>query len=134
MTGFSLVGPIQTRVGDFLRIKHAIRLEQKGMKFSQGSALTAATSKGYVPRSLVGRGNIVKRREVALAYMEYVTTLLTTGGFARQYGEEIVMGFVTYDDSVSSDCGCPVMLGSDRSNIISSIENATMCIGHEERS
>lgn len=126
MTGFMLTGETQTRVFDFVRVMHAIRLEQKGLKNGQGSALTAATQKGYVPRELVSRGNVQRRREAAIEYMGYVTKLLTTGGTSRQFGEEIVTGKVTY--SGMDDCGCPSYLGTPDSAFYNTPDVGTMCI------
>lgn len=129
--GFILTGPIQTRVFDFMRIHHAIGLESKGLKMSRGSALKAATSKGYVPAGLVARGNINRRREAAMEYMGYVTTLLIAGGFARTYGEEIVAGVLSYVEH--AECGCPTFTpaeGQENRIGLQSPEMATMCI-HE---
>lgn len=129
MTDFVLTGEVQTRVFDFVRLRHAIGLERIGLKHSQGSALNAATQKGYVPRALVGRGNIAKRRETAIEYMSYVITLLTSGGVAKQYGEEIVMGALVY--SATEECGCPIYLGTDASGFFNAPNVGTMCI-HEK--
>lgn len=125
MADISLTGETQARVFDFLRIKQAIRLEMKGLKFSQGSALKAAKMKGYVP-------SWVRYRKDALPYMEYVTTLLTAGGVAKQLGEEIVTGKLTCVGKEGT-CGCPIFQLSDKgvSSFLISGELLNMCI-HQE--
>lgn len=127
--GFILTGATETRVFDFFRIKHAIQLEQKGIGFGERSVVHAATDKGYVPRELVGRGTLILRREKALEYMSYVATLLTTGGNARKYGEEIVMGHLKY--SGTDDCGCPNYSGTEQSDFFNAPDVGVMCI-HKE--
>lgn len=125
MADISLTGETQARVFDFLRIKTAIRLEMKGLKFSQGSALQAAKMKGYVP-------SWVRYRKDALPYMEYVTTLLTAGGVAKQLGEEIATGKLTY--AGKETCGCPIFQLSDKGSsefLSTSADLLTMCI-HQE--
>lgn len=130
MSGYLFTGPIETRVWDFIRTKHAIRLESIGLRHSQGSALEAARRKGYVPDALLRRGSRQVRRERAVAYLDYVTTLLTTEGFPRLYGEEIVTGKLTYSET--EECGCPSFRGSDESGYIAALETATMCIHEQE--
>lgn len=127
--GYLLTGPVETMVWDFIRTKHAIRLEAKGLRRSQGSALQAARQKGYVPDALLLRGNVQVRRDRAMAYMEYVTTLLTSGGMAKAYGEEVVTGRLLY--AQTDECGCPAFSGTDESEFITATETATMCI-HEK--
>lgn len=124
-----LTGKTQAMAFDFIRIKHAIGLEMKGLKLSQGSALKAAELKGYVPKSLIGRGSIDKRRQAAHDYMSYVVFLLTAGGFGRTYGEEIVTGVLAFDSM--EDCGCPTFMPvTDRTNRIGlmPLEKVTMHI------
>lgn len=136
MSDFIAAGEVQTRVVDFLRIKHAIRLESKGLRHSQGSALKAAILKGYLPKHVdwLRRGTIIARREAAINYMEYVTTLLLTGEgtFARTYGENIVMGGLVFDRY--EECGCPVFAASkEKTNTVGLLpyETAVMHVGHE---
>lgn len=128
-TEYVMTGSIQTRVWDFIRIRHAIRLEQTGIRFGKRSVVHAATDKGYVPRKIVNRGTLILRRQVAIAYMDYVTTLLHHGGFARQFGEEIVTGAVSFLQV--EECGCPSYRATEDSQIISGDDVATMCI-HEK--
>jgi hypothetical protein len=124
-------GPIQTRVFDYLRLLTMIERDYRNAKRSWSvNPLTEAINKGYVPRSLVGRGNIQRRREIAIAHMSYVKTLLLSGGVTKGLGEEIVVGWITF---VGTDkCGCPKYLGSAASNFISGIETAVICIHNEE--
>ena len=127
---FALEGPIQVRVFDYLRLLKMIETDYRNIKRSWSvNPLTEAVSKGYVPRSLVGRGNIQRRREIAIEHMTYVKTLLLSGGFAKQYGEEIVVGWVTYLET--DDCGCPVYKGSAASNLFGGEEKGVMCIHTE---
>lgn len=130
MSDFMLTGEVETRVFDFFRVLHALKLEQKGIQFGPKSVIHKATSAGYVPSSIVGRGTLLLRRQTAVEHMTYVAELLRSGGFAKLYGEDIVMGWVEY--AGESDCGCPIFKGSPNSKVgLSSIEEATMCIHGE---
>ena len=128
----ALSGPVQTRVFDFLRILVCLRTDHRmGRRVWSFNPLTVALDKGYVPRTLVGRGSIQKKRETAIAYMEYVSLLLKNGGFSKQYGEEIVMGWITYA-GIDSGCGnCPSYSGTAASNILSATESGVICVCEE---
>lgn len=128
MSGFSLTGETQTRVFDFMRIKTLIGMELKtGMPFSsKGHALKAAEMKGYIPKSLISRGLLHKRREAALQYMEGICGMLNHGGFARQYAEEIICKKMVPNEHL--ECGCWDYVGTPGSSIILPVETAVMHI------
>lgn len=131
--GYFLTGEVQTRCWDFIRIRALVDMEIR-TQGNMGRRGYQAARRKYVPRELISRGNIIDRSRAARFYMTYVVTLLTAGGLAKTYGEDIVMGRLVFA-GLDDKCGCPTFTASpDKENRLElqAPDVAVMCIGHEE--